>query len=514
MQANDWIAILDFGSQYSQLIARRVREQHVYSELVRFDTPAATLAGRKPAGIILSGGPSSVFEKGAPLCDRDIYGLGIPILGICYGMQMTARLLGGEVKPGTEREYGSASIRIERVDPLFTGLEDRLDVWMSHGDQVAELPEGFRVLASTGACPFAAMGDDTRKIYGLQFHPEVVHTPRGTEILRHFIFDICGCAGDWEMAQFIRESVKAIRDRVGDKHVVCGLSGGVDSSVVAALIQKAIGDRLHCIFVDNGVLRFKEAEQVEYTFGEAFGMDLHVIHAEDFFLSKLKGIVDPETKRKIIGNTFIDVFAEEARKLGDVRFLAQGTLYPDVIESFSPIGGPSATIKSHHNVGGLPEDLHFELIEPVRELFKDEVRALGRELGVPDGIIDRQPFPGPGLAVRILGEVTAERVALLQQVDLRIQDEISGLPNYRDIWQSFGVLLPVQTVGVMGDSRTYENVVALRIVQSMDGMTADWAHVPYETLGRISNRIINEVRGVNRVVYDISSKPPATIEWE
>jgi len=514
MQPHDWIAILDFGSQYSQLIARRVREQHVYSELVRFDTTADVLANRRPAGIILSGGPSSVFEKGAPLCDPDIYGLDIPVLGICYGMQMTARLLGGEVKPGAEREYGSASIRIERADPLFPGLGDSLNVWMSHGDQVAALPEGFRALAVTDTCPFAAMGDDNRRIYGLQFHPEVVHTSRGTDILRHFIFDVCGCAGDWEMAQFIRESVKAIRERVGEDHVVCGLSGGVDSSVVAALIQKAIGNRLHCIFVDNGVLRFKEAEQVEYTFGEAFGMDLHVIHAEDLFLGKLKGIVDPEQKRKIIGNTFIDVFAEEARKLGDVRFLAQGTLYPDVIESFSPIGGPSATIKSHHNVGGLPEDLHFELIEPVRELFKDEVRALGRELGVPDAVIDRQPFPGPGLAVRILGEVTAERVSLLQQVDLRIQEEMSELSNYRDIWQSFGVLLPVQTVGVMGDSRTYENVVALRIVESKDGMTADWAHVPYETLGRVSNRIINEVRGVNRVVYDISSKPPATIEWE
>jgi len=514
MTGHSWIAILDFGSQYSQLIARRIREQHVYSELMGFDTAAATLAERKPSGIILSGGPASVLEEGGPLCDPAIYDLGIPILGICYGMQMTAQLLGGQVKPGHAREFGSATISTVDNMTLFKGLPEELEVWMSHGDQVEKLPAGFSVMARTETCPNAAMANATAGIYGLQFHPEVVHTPHGTEILRRFIFDECGCAGDWEMAQFIKESVRAIRERVGEDHVVCGLSGGVDSSVVAMLLHKAIGDQLHCIFVDNGVLRHGEAEQVENVFGDAFGIDLHTAHARDLFLRKLKGVVDPEAKRKIIGNTFIDVFAEEARKLGEVKYLAQGTLYPDVIESFSPIGGPSATIKSHHNVGGLPDDLHFELIEPVRELFKDEVRALGRELGMSAHVIDRQPFPGPGLAVRILGEVTEERVLLLQQADLRIQEEIEELPNYKDIWQSFGVLLPVQTVGVMGDSRTYENVVALRIVESRDGMTADWFHLPYDVLGTISNRIINEVRGVNRVVYDISSKPPATIEWE
>ena len=514
MKEHNWIAILDFGSQYSQLIARRVREQRVYSELMRFDTPAEELKKRKPSGIILSGGPASVLEKDAPLCDPAIYDLGIPILGICYGMQMTAKLLGGAVKPGEAREYGSAQINVVDQESLFKDLPSALEVWMSHGDQVEGMPEGFEVLAKTRTCPNAAMGNPERKIYGLQFHPEVVHTPKGTEILKRFVFDICGSAGDWEMAQFIKESIEKVRKQVGKKHVVLGLSGGVDSSVVAVLLHKAIGDQLHCIFVDNGLLRHDEAIQVEETFGKAFGVDLHVARSGALFLNNLKGITEPEEKRKIIGKTFIDVFADEARHLGDVKYLAQGTLYPDVIESFSPIGGPSATIKSHHNVGGLPDDLGFELIEPVRELFKDEVRALGRELGIPDYLVDRQPFPGPGLAVRIVGEVTEERVELLQQADLRVQEEMFKLDNYKDIWQSFAVLLPIQSVGVMGDSRTYENAIALRIVESLDGMTADWCKIPYEVLGKISNRIINEVRGVNRVVYDISSKPPATIEWE
>jgi GMP synthase (glutamine-hydrolysing) len=514
MAQHDWVAILDFGSQYTQLIARRVREQKVYSEIVSFDIKASDLAKRKPSGIILSGGPASVLEEGAPLCDPAIYDLGIPILGICYGMQMTAHMLDGSVTPGTSREFGHAEINVTDSTPLFDELSSDLKVWMSHGDQVEKMPSGFTSMAQTDTCPVAAMGNSERKIFGLQFHPEVVHTPQGTDILRHFVFDVCNCSGDWEMAQFIEESIKAIRKQVGDAHIVCGLSGGVDSSVVAILLHKAIGDQLHCIFVDNGVLRYNEAEQVEKTFTETFDLDLHVAHSADLFLGKLKGVEDPETKRKIIGATFIDVFAEEARKLGDIKFLAQGTLYPDVIESSSPIGGPSVTIKSHHNVGGLPDDLQFELIEPVRELFKDEVRALGRELGMPDFIIDRQPFPGPGMAVRVLGEVTKERVELIQQADLRLQEEVEKLDNYSEIWQGFTVLLPIQSVGVMGDSRTYENTVVVRLVTSLDGMTADWFRLPYDAAAIISNRIINEVRGVNRVVYDISSKPPATIEWE
>ena len=513
--SHEWIAILDFGSQYSQLIARRIREQNVYCELIRFDTPVAKLAERKPSGIILSGGPASVYEKNAPHCDAALFDLNLPVLGICYGMQLTAQLLNGHVQPGQAREFGPAKIQVTDPDTLLKGMPAALDVWMSHGDQVQTMPEGFKAIASTQTCPVAAMAHPGRRIFGLQFHPEVVHTPRGKDILRHFVFDVCGCKGDWKMSSFIEEQTKAIRARVGSDHVLCGLSGGVDSSVVAALLHKAIGKQLHCVFVDNGVCRYGETEQVEKLFGQALGIDLHVAKAADLFLARLKGVTDPEVKRKAIGKTFIDVFSDEARKLGKTcKFLAQGTLYPDVIESVSPLGGPSVTIKSHHNVGGLPADLKFELIEPLRELFKDEVRALGRELGLPSNLVDRQPFPGPGLAVRILGEVNAERVALLQQADLRVQEEVSKLEKYKDIWQSFAVLLPVQSVGVMGDGRTYENVVAIRAVQSLDGMTADWYRMPYETLDRISNRIINEVRGVNRVVYDISSKPPATIEWE
>ncbi|MDD5706609.1 MAG: glutamine-hydrolyzing GMP synthase [Kiritimatiellae bacterium] len=514
MSTHKWIAILDFGSQYSQLIARRVREQHVYSELMRFDTSAADLRRRNPSGIILSGGPSSVFDQGAPRGDPEIFNLGVPVLGICYGMQFTAQALGGKVRPGQTREYGRARISVVTPNALLQNLPAELDVWMSHGDQVAELPPGFVRLAQTPACPNAAMGHVGRKIYGLQFHPEVVHTPQGTQLLRHFLFDVCGCAGDWRMSAFIAESVAHIREQVGTEHVICGLSGGVDSSVVAALLHRAIGLQLHCIFVDNGLLRHGEAEQVEATFREKLGLDLRVAHAQDRFLDALDGVTDPEAKRKTIGRVFIEVFADEARRLSDCRFLAQGTLYPDVIESSSPIGGPSATIKSHHNVGGLPPDLKFRLIEPVRELFKDEVRALGRELGLDNELIERQPFPGPGLAVRILGAVTRERVALLQKADVCVQQEIRKLPNAGEIWQSFAVLLPVQSVGVMGDGRTYENVCAIRAVNSLDGMTADWTRLPYDTLAVLSNRIINEVRGINRVVFDISSKPPATIEWE
>ncbi|MFA5042469.1 MAG: glutamine-hydrolyzing GMP synthase [Kiritimatiellia bacterium] len=514
MKTHDWIAILDFGSQYTQLIARRIREQQVYSEIVRYDTPAAKLKQRRPSGIVLSGGPKSVFAAKAPACDPELFKLGIPVLGICYGMQLMAKTLGGAVKPGLAREYGSARIGVANASALFRGLPRRLDVWMSHGDQVLEMPAGFRALAKTQTCPVAAMADLKRKMYGIQFHPEVVHTRHGAAVLRRFLFDVCKCRGDWRMAQFVAESVRAIRRKVGKNHVVCGLSGGVDSAVVAMLLHKAIGSQLHCIFVDNGLLRHDEARQVEETFVKAFGIDLHVAHAQAQFLSDLKGVLDPEKKRKAIGKRFIDVFAEEARRLGDIRFLAQGTLYPDVIESASPLGGPSATIKSHHNVGGLPPDLKFQLIEPLRELFKDEVRALGRALGMPEAIIDRQPFPGPGLAVRIIGEVTQERTALLQQADLRVQEEITDYDKDHKIWQSFAVLLPVKSVGVMGDGRTYENTVVVRAVTSQDGMTADWARLPHELLARLSNRIINEVRGVNRVVYDISSKPPATIEWE
>ena len=514
MPSHDWIAILDFGSQYTQLIARRIREQQVYCEILRFDTNAETLKASNPKGLILSGGPASVADADSPRGDPALFELGIPVLGICYGMQLMALALDGEVEPGDQREYGGAVIKVINHENLFKNLPYDMHVWMSHGDKVTRYPEGFHALARTDTCPTAAMADTDRQLYGLQFHPEVVHTRLGRDLLRNFLFSICQCSGDWNMAHFITEQMESIRAQVGDGDVLCGLSGGVDSSVAAALLHRAIGDRLHCVFVDNGLLRHGEADSVETLFGREFGLDLHRIDAAGLFLERLAGVIDPEEKRKIIGNTFINVFADKARKLSNARFLAQGTLYPDVIESVSPIGGPSATIKSHHNVGGLPDDLHFELIEPLRELFKDEVRVLGRELGLHDDLVDRQPFPGPGLAVRILGEVTPERIDLLQQADLRVQEEVHKLDEYLDIWQSFAVLLPVQSVGVMGDNRTYENVVAIRAVQSLDGMTADWYRMPYTTLDSISSRIINEVPGINRVVYDISSKPPSTIEWE
>jgi GMP synthase (glutamine-hydrolysing) len=510
----EFVAVLDFGSQYAQLISRRIRECGVYCEILPHDILCADLKSLDPKAIVLSGGPASVLEDDHPRIDSAILDLGIPILGICYGLQLTSNILKGRLERGTAREYGPATISVDRQTGLFSGLGDNLDVWMSHGDHVAEPPEGFEILAHTGSCEVAAMGDNVRKIYGVQFHPEVVHTPKGKEILKNFLFGIAGCSGGWTMKGFIEESVKAIRSQVGNGKVICGMSGGVDSAVVAALINKAIGKQMTAIFVDNGVLRGGEAEEIRNTFTNIYPLNLDIVDAGALFLDALKDVTEPEQKRKIIGKTFIDVFNQEADRIGGADFLAQGTLYPDVIESRSAKGGPSATIKSHHNVGGLPKDLKFTLIEPLKELFKDEVRVLGKELGLPDSILKRQPFPGPGLAVRILGEVTRENVFILQEADRRVQEEMQSYEGYQDVWQSFAVLLPVKSVGVMGDERTYANVIAIRAVHSLDGMTADWVKLPYDLLARISTRIINEVKGVNRVVYDISSKPPSTIEWE
>lgn len=508
---HETVLILDFGGQYTQLIARRVRELGVYSEIVPFNTTAEAIRSKNPKAIILSGGPSSVYEDGAPHPDPAVIQMGVPVLGICYGVQLMAYFLGGEVKPSNRREYGQAEIKVESESQLLAGLSSPLKVWMSHGDYVSRPPEGFKITASTEAA-IGAVEDQTRRLYGVQFHPEVAHTPQGKEVLGNFLVNVCHLRCDWTMASFIETTVEAIRQRVGDGRAVCGLSGGVDSSVAAALVARAIGDRQTCIFVDNGLLRKNEFEEVLEAYRE---MDLNVIGvaAGERFLTRLAGVVDPERKRKIIGNEFIEVFQEEARKLGHEDFLVQGTLYPDVIESVS-VKGPSAVIKSHHNVGGLPEKMNLKLIEPLRELFKDEVRRVGRELGLPEEIVARQPFPGPGLAVRILGEVTPDRVALLQGADAIVTEEIRRADLYDKVWQSFAVLLPISTVGVMGDMRTYDNAIALRVVESLDGMTADWARVPYEVLQRISSRIVSEVRGINRVVYDISSKPPSTIEWE
>lgn len=511
---NERIAILDYGSQYTQLIARRIREQHVYSEIIRFDTPAAALRADPPKGIILSGGPNSVFAPDAPGIDPEIFSLGVPVLGVCYGMQLMAQTLGGEVVPGESREYGKTEIAAVPGNQLFAGLPERSVVWMSHGDRVARIPDGFAVSATSANCPYAAIRDESRRFYAIQFHPEVVHTQYGREILGNFLFRVCGCAGDWKLENWIDAAVAKMRAQIGAEEVVLGLSGGVDSSVVAVLLHRAIGERLHCIFVDNGLLRHNEAVQVEEMFKSKLGLDLHVARAAQRFYAALKGVEEPEAKRKIIGREFIHVFAEEARKFRHCRFLAQGTIYPDVIESSSALKGPSQTIKSHHNVGGLPPDLKFDLVEPLRDLFKDEVRAVGRVLGMDAELLDRQPFPGPGLGVRILGEVTEEKVRLLQQADLRVQEEVRKLPDYKSIWQTFAVLLPVKSVGVMGDQRTYEYTCVIRSVNSIDAMTADWTRLPYDTLAAMSSRIINEVRGINRVVYDISSKPPATIEWE
>jgi GMP synthase (glutamine-hydrolysing) len=519
------ILILDFGSQYTQVIARRIRECQVYSEIVRFDTPAAEIAALRPNGIILSGGPASVYDKGAPQIDPEVFSLGIPTLGICYGLMLMAHHLGGQVVFTGRREYGAGMLHIRNGSELFDGLGKQLDVWNSHGDEVTALPQGFHVVATTEGCDFAAVENRQRKLYGLQFHPEVAHTPRGREILQNFVYHVCHCAMDWTMASFIEEACARVRKQVGDQKVVLGLSGGVDSSVTAALLHKAIGEQLTCIFVNNGLLRAREEEIVQRVFGENFHIQLKYVDASERFLSKLRGITDPEQKRKIIGNEFIRVFEDAIVDLAKAdhrspvadhkfRFLAQGTLYPDVIESVSIQGNPAQVIKSHHNVGGLPEKMHFELVEPVRQLFKDEVRQAGLQLGLPKEIVYRQPFPGPGLAVRILGEVTPERLTILREADTIVQSEMEAADWYYKVWQSFAVLLPVQSVGVMGDQRTYENTVVLRIVESQDGMTADWVRLPYELLARISNRISNEVKGVNRVCYDISSKPPSTIEWE
>jgi GMP synthase (glutamine-hydrolysing) len=509
------ILIFDFGAQYGQLIARRVREQNVFCQIVRHDLPADRVAELRPKGLIFSGGPASVNDPGAPTCDPAIFDLGIPVLGICYGLQLVCRILGGDVKPGTHRgEFGRAQCHIHEADGLFTGVPTDTVVWMSHGDQVDAVGGEFVSLAATETCPVAAVRHRSRPVFGLQFHPEVSHTPEGSRILRNFLFDVCGCHGLWRIESFIERAVADLRHRIGDQRVICGLSGGVDSSVTAALLLRAVGPQVACIFVDNGLLRHNEADVVGRTFRDHFQADLHIADARDRFLQALAGITDPQQKRRIIGHVFIDVFKDEARRVENVRFLAQGTLYPDVIESGASADGPAANIKTHHNVGGLPDELGFELIEPLRDLFKDEVRRLGLELGLPEAIVWRHPFPGPGLAVRCLGDITASRLETLRKADAILQEELKQAGWHRKTAQAFAVLLPVQSVGVMGDYRTYENVIALRAVQTDDFMTADWSHLPYDLLAKISTRIINHVPGVNRVVYDISSKPPATIEWE
>jgi len=515
-RARELVLIIDFGSQYTQLIARRVREARVYSEIHPCTAKFETLAALRPSAIILSGGPSSVYDPGAPTIDPRILELGVPVLGICYGLQLLAHVLGGKVLRSDAREYGAAKVRVEKSLGVFARFAhgDSLDVWMSHGDSIATLPAGFETLGVSDNTPFAAVGNHERRIYGIQFHPEVVHTPRGGDVLAAFLFDVAGLSASWTPGSFVEEAIAKVARQVGPEgHAICGLSGGVDSSVAAMLCHRAIGDRLTCIFVDNGLVRTGEAEEVVATFGKAFKLNLIAVDARARFMEALRGITDPELKRKAIGRVFIEVFEEEAAKVKGADHLVQGTLYPDVIESVSH-KGPSAVIKSHHNVGGLPENMKLALVEPLRELFKDEVRAAGLAMGMPRAILWRQPFPGPGLAIRCLGEVTEARLVVLRAADAIVTEEIRAAGLYEKIWQSFCVLLPVRTVGVMGDERTYDEVCALRAVDSVDGMTADWAKIPYEVLARISTRIINEVRGINRVVYDISSKPPATIEWE
>jgi len=509
------ILILDFGAQYTQLIARRIREQKVYCEIHPYHMSLDAVRAFDPAGIVLSGGPASVLDPGAPELEPALLELGKPVLGICYGLQLLAKQLGGLVEKAERREYGRALLKIEREDPLFAGPKGRAErvVWMSHGDRVLRLPPGFTVLATSEGSPFAAVRHVDRRIWGVQFHPEVSHTESGSEILANFVHGICGCPPAWTMETFIEEAIARIRREVGSARVVCALSGGVDSAVAATLVHRAIGDQLVCIFVDHGLLREREPEEVEQVFRQHLGLRLVVVDAGEQFLAALRGVIDPERKRRIIGHQFIQVFEEQARRLGDVQFLVQGTLYPDVIESVS-VRGPSATIKTHHNVGGLPEAMRLSLIEPLRELFKDEVRELGRTLGLPAALLGRHPFPGPGLAIRVIGEVTPARLALLRRVDKILLEELRRSGEYDRVWQAFAVFLPLQSVGVMGDERTYENAVALRCVTSVDGMTADWARLPAELLATVSSRITNEVKGVNRVVYDVSSKPPATIEWE
>ncbi len=512
---NEQIVILDFGSQYTQVIARRIRECNVYSVILPYNTPAAEIAKLKPSGLILSGGPSSVYAPKAPLPDKGVFDLGVPVLGICFGVQLFGHFLGGKVERGEKREYGKGTLTIkDKSCPLFKKLPKTTQVWNSHGDKLTKLPEGFKPVATTENSDYAAIENRARHFYGLQFHPEVVHTPRGKEIIGNFVHGICKCGKNWTMRSYVDQAVEEIRAQVGKEHVILGLSGGVDSSVAAALIHKAIGDQLTCIFVNNGVLRAKEAQVVQDVFGKSFKIKLQYQDASKLFMKRMKGVTDPEKKRKIIGKTFIEVFAAATKKAGKAKFLAQGTLYPDVIESVPIDGNPAAMIKSHHNVGGLPKNMKFKLVEPLKYLFKDEVRQLGLELGVPKEIVFRQPFPGPGLAVRILGEVTESRCEILRNADAIVVEEMKSTGWYYKIWQSFAVLLPVRSVGVMGDERTYDYTIAIRAVESQDGMTADWVKLPYELLEKLASRIINEVKGVNRCVFDITSKPPGTIEWE